>query len=165
MDPAGHYQRAMTGGGVRGRRGGHNPGPVGPWSFSRRRESTSAKRCFSKHKPVEMELDNPGGGAAGRAEFHLGRGSFIEHKPVEMELDNPRGARLGGPSSTSALRRFSEHKPVEMELDNPRGRIWEGRVPPRPGGVSACTNPSRWNSMRWSPPSPLYGVDAPGDRC
>ena len=37
------------------------------------------------------------GGAAGRAEFHLGRGSFIEHKPVEIELDNPGGRQFARP--------------------------------------------------------------------
>src|SRR5690606_17613098 len=38
-----------------------------------------------------------------------------------------------------------------------RWECWRGT-----GGLHPWTS---WCSMRWSPPSPFYGVDAPRDRC
>jgi len=65
---------------------------------------------------------------------------------------NRHRAPLGRPSSfsrrreaTSAMRGLASTNPSRWNSTIPGG-TWEGRVPPRPRGVSASTNPSRWNS-------------------
>src|SRR5690606_15129510 len=121
-------------------------------------------RLTPEPRPVEMELDVPGGwswvspsvtsagcvSVPGRFEFHLEQGGWQGSTLVEMELDVPGRWSRVSPSVTSAgcvsvPGRFEFHlepggwqhsTPVEMELDVPRG--WP-RVSPS-GPFAGCVS-------------------------
>src|SRR5690606_22408869 len=96
---------------------------------------------------------------------------------------SPPGTSFLGTSSTSSMRVLAWHRgaaPVdELVLVLPRAlwrrcrsrgrhlrerRSWERRALARWTDLPV-TQRTSWCSMRWSPPSPFYGVDAPRDRC